>query len=403
MTVQTYGQWEIYPGNESTSLALPDYYSIYLAYTYDITLHPNTRLRITGDFPSARYMSFNIYATRSGTSLAALTDYQLKTDARNVNPFVAGSDQRATNRRYVVNVEPQTDESAAEQASSDSAITENLLTYNPKALNVAPFPEALLTVVIRYYVPVGLHGNAEPPRVEVLSMEGSKPLDPQPKSYPTNMAVNEPIFRYRLAPIFESVDGDGLRFYHSEGKGQFNNADNLYLISAVDGVDGENNVVILRVVPPTFPRDNKDFDKTDVRYWSINQGNPDTSTPVGIRDGMLRPAKDGFIYLVMGGKSVELKATEGGYNYMPWLADKERAVIIYRNMLTNPQYRGSIMRVPQLPEAPWDKQQLAAYEASLHIGDYAPAGKKVTAQEFNSNYGGMPSPGFAPRRPDEGE
>jgi hypothetical protein len=395
MTIQKYGQWEIYPGDKSFSLALPDYFSIYLAYTYDTTLHPNTRLRITGDFPSARYMSFNIYATRSGTSLAALTDYQIKTDAHNVNPFVAGSNQHAKNRRYIVNVEPQANAPSAEQASSEADITENLLKYNPKDL-VAGFPEALLTVVIRYYVPVGPHGNAELPRVEVLSMEDGKPLEPQPKSYPTNMDANEPIFRHRLAPIFTSVDGDGLRFYHSEGKGQFNNADNLYLIAAVDGVDGENTVVILRVVPPTFPRDNKEFDKTDVRYWSINQGNPNTSTPVGMRDGVFRPALDGFVYLVMGGRSVEGKAAEGGYNYLPWLADKERAVIIYRNMLTNPQYRGSIMRVPMLPEAPWSNAQLAAYEASLHIGDYAPKGKKITAQEFNTNYGNMPSPGFAP-------
>jgi hypothetical protein len=396
MTIQKYGQWESYPGDESFSLALPDYFSVYLAYTYDTTLHPNTRLRITGDFPYARYMSFNVYATRSGTSLAALTDYQIRTDALNVNPFVAGSDELAKNRRYVVKIEPQTDAPTQQQASSESYPAENLLTYNPEDLKLPEFPEALMTVVIRYYVPAGDYGNVEAPSVEVLSMDDGRPLDPQPKSYPTNMDANEPIFRYRLAPIFESIDGDVLRFYHSEGKGQFNNADNLYLISAVEGVDGDNNCVILRVVPPTFPRDNKDFDRTDVRYWSINQGNPNTSTSAGMRDGRFRLATDGFVYLVMGGESVRLKAEQGGYNYLPWKADRPRAVIIYRNMLTNPQYRGSIQRVPMLPEAPWSNEQLAVYEASRFIGNYAPAGKKVTAEEFNTNYGGMPSPGFAP-------
>ncbi len=396
MAKNTYGVWGVYPGDDPTSLALPDYFSTYLAYTFDTTRHPNTRLRITGDFPYARYMSFNIYPTRSGTSLGGMTDYQIRANAPNVNPFVAGSDEQAQARRYVIIVEPESDASTGEQSPSGFSALENLLTYNPEDLIVSEFPEQLLTVIIRYYVPVDKYGGVDPPEVEVLSLDDNQPLDPQPKPYPTFMDVNEPIFRHRLSPIFESVGGDALRFYHSVGGGQFNNADNLYLISAVADVDGENNVVILRVMPPTFPRTNEDFDEVAVRYWSFNQGNPNTSTPIGMRDGEFRPALDGFVYLVMGGESVRAKAHQGGYNYMPWLADKEQAVILYRNMLTNPQYRGSILRVPELPTAPWDEAQLVAFEASQHLGDYAPVGRKVTAREFNESYGGMPSPGFAP-------
>jgi hypothetical protein len=397
MAKNTYGVWGLYPGDDPTSLALPDYFSTYLAYTFDTSLHPNTRLRITGDFPYARYMSFNIYPTRSGTSLGGMTDYQIRTQAPNVNPFVAGSDEQAEKRRYVIIVEPASDAAATEeQASSGFSALENLLTYNPEDLKVAKFPEQLLTVIIRYYVPVDKYGGVEPPKVEVLSMDDNQPLDPQPKPYPTFMDANEPIFRHRLAPIFESVGGDALRFYHSVGGGQFNNADNLYLISAVKDVDGDNDVVILRVMPPSFPQTNEDFDQVDVRYWSFNQGNPDTSTSIGQRDGMFRPALDGCVYLVMGGESVRVKARLGGYNYMPWQADKKEAVIIYRNMLTNAQYRGSILRVPELPKAPWNEAQLVAYEASRYLGNYAPVGRKVTAQEFNESYGGMPSPGFAP-------
>ena len=394
-TKNTYGSWDVFPGDDSTSLALPDYFSTYLAYTYDTSLHPNTRLRITGDFPYARYMSFNIYPTRSGTSLGGMTDYQIKTHPPDVNPFVAGSDERAEERKYVIIVEPERRDVPGQPPSSGSAVTENLLTYKPADLKVGEFPEELLTVIIRYYVPVNEHGGVEPPKVEVISMEDDKPLSPQPTPYPTFMELNKPIFRHRLSPIFETAGGDALRFYHAEGGGQFNNADNLYLISAVEGVDGENNVVILRVMPPTFPRVNDEFDKVAVRYWSFNQGNPDTSTPLGMRDGVFRPALDGCVYLVMGGESVRVKAHQGGYNYMPWQADRARAVILYRNMLTIPQYRGSILRVPML-EQPWDEPKLVAYEASQHIGDYAPKGRKVTAQEFNDSYGGMPSPGFAP-------
>lgn len=399
----TYGLWDVYPGSDPTSLALPDYFSTYLAYTFDTSLHPKTRLRITGDFPYARYMSFNIYPTRSGTSLGGMTDFQIRTRAPNVNPFVAGSDEKTQERKYVITVEPKPAKATGEPpSSSDSTIPENLLTYNPADLKVKKFPEKLLTVIIRYYVPVDEHGGVEPPKIEAISMEDNKRLRPQPKPYPTFMDLNEPIFRHRLAPIFQSVRGDALHFYHSVGGGQFNNADNLYLISAIEGVDGDNNVVILRVMPPTFPRANENFDKVAVRYWSINQGNPNTSTPIGMKDADFRPARDGFVYLVMGGESVRVKARQGGYNYMPWQADKERAVILYRNMLTIPQDRGSILRVPELPKAQkrphpaWSEAQLVAYEASNYIGDYAPTGRKITAQEFNDSYGGMPSPGFAP-------
>jgi hypothetical protein len=179
--------------------------------------------------------------------------------------------------------------------------------------------------------------------------------------------------------------------------GQFNNADNIYLISAVENVDGINNVVILKLKPPTYPRSNDEFDKVSVRYWSFNQGNPNTSTPFGMSDEELRPATDGFVYLVMGDESFSTKAQQNGYNYMPWKADHKKAVILYRNMLTNPQYRGSIERVTVLqpPPPPLTAALLAADEASQFIGDYAPDGKIVSAIDFNDSSGGWPSPGFA--------
>lgn len=57
-----------------------------------------------------------------------------------------------------------------------------------------------------------------------------------------------------------------------------------------------------------------------------------------------------------------------------------KGVILYRNMLTIPQYRGSIYRVPPLPNPPWPL--LDEYEASLFIGDYAPSGQIVLNTTF---------------------
>ena len=380
--------WEAFPGTEMSTLALPDYYSNYFAYSYETLKYPNTGLRITGDFPDARYMSFNIYPTRTGTSLGALTDYQIRTRAGNVNPFVAGSDAQAQKRQYVINVQPASDATDAEQTPPGPDDAENLLTFNPSELK-----DGLLTIIIRYYVPQGERGRERLPKIEAYSMLDNQSV-PLPTPYPQRMKLNEPILRKRLEKIFQTVSGDELRFYHAAGGGQFNNADNLYLICGVENVDGRDNVVILKVRPPAYPRTNEEFDKTAVRYWSFNQGNPDTSTSFGMKDEEFKRASDGFVYIVMGGdEGVRARAEQGGYNYMPWKANKEQAVILYRNMLTIPQYRGSFMRVPMLT-LPTSEAIIIEYEAQRHIGEHAPVGRKVTAQEFNDTYGGIPSPGF---------
>jgi len=404
-TTQHYGQWQVYPGNDLSSLALPDYFSIYLSYTLDTTTHPGLGLRISGNFPFARYMSVNIYGARTGTSLGALTDYQIMTRHPNINPFVAGNTESELNREYVFNVERQSDP-ASEQTGP---ARQNLLTYDPEDLLNPAIPEqklALLTVIIRYYVPKlsedGHYGGVDAPKVQVYKLPDGIPED-APPGYPTQMDVNKSTFQTRLAPIFTTAGPDNrLRFYHAAGSGQFNNADNIYLICAALNVDGINNCVILKLKPPSFPLTHDEFDKTQVRYWSFNQGNPDTSTPLGIKDQDLKLATDGFVYLVMGPNSLSGKAAQNGYNYMPWKADKQQAVILYRNMLTIPQYRGSIAKVPELPPAadpppppPWPDSVLAADEAYISLCEYAPVGKIVTTREFNENFGGMPSPGFA--------
>ncbi len=389
-TAENCGQWEVYPGDELTSLALPDYYSTYLSYTSDTSKYPNTGLRISGEFPSARYMSFNVYATRKGTSLGALTDYQIMTPAPGGNPFVAGSQARAG--QYVINVQPAVSGAAGTQT------LENLLNYPTDDL-----VQGLVTVVLRYYVPqADAFGGVACPAITAYDVRDPHgPPPPTPEPYDTRMDANEPIFRRRLSPIFETTAGDALRFYHAAGSGQFNNADNIYLIAAVKGLRTDLDGLILRVKPPSFPVTSDQFDQAAVRYWSLNQGKSNTSTPYGMRDSEFRPARDGFVYIFIGGSDLAGPAARRGYNFMNWRADGGEAVLVYRNMLTVPQYRGSVARVPNLPPAqeaplpPWDEATLAAYEASRHLGEYAPVGRKVSNKEFEKSSGGMPSPGFA--------
>jgi hypothetical protein len=188
----------------------------------------------------------------------------------------------------------------------------------------------------------------------------------------------------RLLPVFGTVeDDDNLRFYQVEGSGQFNNADNSYLISAVK--PGEGQVVLIRIMPPSFPHSNDEFDKTDVRFWSFNEGDPGTSTPFGMMDEELNPNQAGFVNIAIGHESIRDTAIARGYNFMPWKADRKKSVILYRNLVTNPQYRGNLARVPEATPKdlePKNKANLPAKEAQNYLGEYAPVGKKVLQTIF---------------------
>lgn len=364
-----YVNWEKFPGQDLSTLALPDYNSNYFAYSFERTTDEtrNIGLRITGEFPYARYMSFNVYDGDEGTSYGALTDFRISPLPNNVNPFVAGSKALAKNRSYSITVLPE---------SGFVGGKENVITFNKKI--------KVLTVILRNYVPLGdAYGGVALPKIEAFDPRTGQPVKLPPR-YNLKGSKSPEIMALRLAPVFgTATDDDTLRFYQVEGSGQFNNADNCYLICAVEQALGQ--VVLIRIKPPSFPHSNDEFDKTDVRFWSFNQGNPDTTTPFGMRDDEFNRNQDGFVNIAIGHEVIRSTAEARGYNFMPWKADREKSVILYRNLVTNPQYRGNLARVPETTPKDLEKknkQDLPAKEAKNYIGEYAPTGKKVSEAMF---------------------
>ena len=68
----------------TVNVAYPDQAAVYYSGGYAAV--PGTRLRITGRFPHARYMSFNVYDNIQ-RPLDALADVQLRPDRGSANPF----------------------------------------------------------------------------------------------------------------------------------------------------------------------------------------------------------------------------------------------------------------------------------------------------------------------------
>ncbi len=371
-TVVGYGDWEPFVGTDLTTPAIPDYNANYFAFAFMRTDEAKyVGLRLRGQFGYARYMSFNIYRIHQSPSYGALTDVQLLPAPGSVNPFLPGADPDAANRSYVLAVQP---------AGYARDPQENTLEFDPLQM-------ASLVVMVRYYLPRGGATAGVPlPAIQAYDVRTGESV-PLPEQY---LLGGRSMARYAwiMRPIFTAIVDDRVRFYHSQGAGLFPNADNRYLIGAVTRRPGQ--VVVVRVKPPTFPKDVAEYGSSQVRYWSFNEGNRDTSTPIGLRDDQLRVASDGYVYVAIGDGSLRRQAEKRGYAFMPWKIRGRTGVVIYRNLVTSPSYAGNIDKVPLLDLG--DPQNVYAQNATNFIGDHAPTGVTVSLKRFLKDGGGIAPP-----------
>jgi hypothetical protein len=79
-----------------------------------------------------------------------------------------------------------------------------------------------------------------------------------------------------------------------------------------------------------------------------------------------------------------------GYNFMPWLIRGRTGAVIYRNMVTDPSYAGSIDNVPILDLS--DPRNIYAQNATRFIGDSAPSGAVISLRQFLKGRGGTTPP-----------
>lgn len=370
--------WEKFMGNDPTTLALPDFFSNYFAYSFDRSADDAqyVGLRITGAYAYARYMSYNIYDANEGKSRGGLTDVNIKPLPNNVNPFVGGSDPNATNRSYIINVLP---------TGYSTGGDDNPIIYENNKIKI-------LTVIIRYYVPVGDYGNVALPTIQAFDVRTGQDI-PLPKRYTLKGNKDPKVFSRALAPIYLTDVDDTLRFYHGSGAGQFDNLDNIYLINAV--TNGVGQALLIRLKPPTYPKSNEEYSTADVRYWSFNECNSDTSTSIGVEDEGFKVSQDGFVYIAIGDEKISTKAKQLGYNFMPWKGERSKIVVVYRNLVTNVNFNdGNLNKVPCVKIHDLIGGKIYSMDAKNYIGDYAPTGKKVNQEAFLLSNNEFVSPGF---------
>ena len=378
--------WESYIGRDTTVGILPDQYANYFTYTLART-NENIGFRIKGEFPNTRYFSFNVYSLGDNATQGSLVDYQIKTDSGKPNPFLVNQDSIEAGKYFTVHILPS--------RHKDKGLT-----------NLLPFRDdvKLLTMVIRLYdYNIDDFGGVDFPTVEAFTIEeNAAQTSLKPTSLPKALNLRWIVRRKglpgmvkRLSLLYEtenkvSMDGtqsdvgyQSLPFHAIDTKGYIENNDNRYLLSAI--TKEEDEVFIFRFKAPSHTSGPETINQSDVRYWSFNLGNAASYNFNALKDEDALQDEDGYVNIVLSHKdaAVEDLTSQLGYNFLEWNMPWKKALILFRHMLTNPNFEAQIDDVPPIKEG---MTEFKSIEAHHYLGDYAPQGLRMSKHDFLNEY-----------------
>jgi len=377
--------WQSFIGRDTTVGILPDKYANYYSYTVALT-KPNLGFRIKGTFPQTRYFSFNVYSLGDNTTQGSLVDYQIKTDSGKPNPFLVNKDSVETDKHFTVHIVPKK--------------------YNNTEMsNILPYREGarLLTMVIRLYdYDIDDYGGEEFPTVEAFELdEENGKIITASTNLPTTLNlrtivrnVSLPSMVKRLSHVFETektaaLDGPNnqeytpIPFHAIDTRGYIENNDNRYLMAGITKETDE--VFVFKIKSPSFTTGPENINQTDVRYWSFNLGNAATYNFSGLKDEEMNLDKNGYATIVLASadNEIEERTKDLGYNFMPWAMPYKKGLILFRHMLTNPNFEWKIEKVTPINESMTDFEET---ESQLFMGAYAPVGVRMSREEFLLDY-----------------
>ena len=337
---------------------------------------PGTRIRITGRFPHARYMSFNVYDNIQ-RPLDALADVELRPDAGSANPFVKGADRTAKSRSYTAFV----DFGPIPKKRAPNTL------YTGTGQGGTPNFDG--TFIYRVYVPDrGLNesGGVGVPTVTLESTTSGQSPPPSACSNfakPSGAGVNQQVAASNGLPVAAPSPGrsppvwrkfvnlprsfaetildnpytDPARMsyessaaYDLGGSGGFlSNIHNAYLYTPV--AKGNGLVLATRLKAPTFPNTRPPAARMpggQLRYFSMCQNESQSQRFIACRtDDQTTINADGFMNYVVS-TPAERPANaraQCGMTWIPW-GPQAGGSLIYRNMLPDPSFAQAIQRVP---------------------------------------------------------
>jgi hypothetical protein len=334
----------------TTNVLAVDTNAVYWGGTYAGV--PGTRIRIEGDFPHARYMSWNLYDS-AARPIDALADFQLAPDP---------------DGGYTAFIEfgPRPERPAPNTLYSGDSRGGTFL-YRVYVPDRGQDPKGGVPLPKVSFEPVGGSGGGPgldvcrelqaPYAWQLNSLIESSPGMPDPTDDGDGFPGRNPP-RWRLFKNFcaSAVDimldnEQGEQFHPNayercgDGPGFFSNRDIAYVFTGTSRGFGE-----LLVLRGRAPRPGQ------LRYWSFCQYEPATQRVIACRrDNLVEVGPRGYYKIVVStAESRPQNARRAcGVTWLPW-GPQPQGLLIYRHMLPLPSFRRAIQHV----EEPGDEKRV---------------------------------------------
>ncbi len=350
--------------NPASNFAYPDTGATYWHAKYN--LPTGASLKLKGQYPYARYMSFNSYRDDASPAFA-LMDQDIAADTGSINPFISGAVRNDKNRDYQI---------LLQAGEAPQTPIDNTLYDYAQATDQS---NGQATLLYRVYVPNSgqdITGGTDLPQPELTLNTGEVltgqaacdslqsddsmvsipfvPADTYANLRQNNPAHETPIWRaaynvqFNLRCAFLGMcTGEPERQV-----GWYANLDNQYLATYLDRSIKPIAVIRGKIpkVPATLAGDDTfDESQAQLRYWSLCQNEYYSQKVTGcLYDEQVTINPDGYFTIVTSLKSERpSNATDAcGIGYLPWSAQgdgfsiiperlnhENDALLILRNML----------------------------------------------------------------------
>lgn len=394
--------------NDETNFAFPDTGAAYWHAGY--TLPEGASLKLTGEFPHARYMSFNSYDTEASPS-HSVSDNEIVANEGSINPFVQGASRNSEFRDY---------ELSLLQGTALDTVPENTL------YDAAETGESAM-LLYRVYVPdegKDSAGGVDLPQVELTLASGEvmngddacEVLDSDSEYVEIPVIPTQTYTYFRQGNpaqnnLIEEGDTQVVQWnaaYNTEYSlycqflnsceenperevSYYANLDNQYVSAFID--NSIKPIVVIRGKIPEVPvtldgADTFDESEAELRYWSICQ-NEFYSQKVTdcLYDEQITIQPDGEYLIVTStlDNKPSNATSECGNEFLEWskdgdgfaLADgmennENDGLLIVRNMLPTNNFEQSA----QFTQTPGDEEEV--------MGEYLPTAQYFTKEEFEA-------------------
>lgn len=360
---------EVLRGDNMKLQFFPDHFAFYWEYTFSAEKNPTLGLKIEGEFPDSRFLSYNAYDDDEQSSNCkkaySIMDVDIIPDEGSSNPFLG---ETSSNKKYTLYVLPM------DAPDSIIAGKKNIIWFDSDVKKVC--------TILRYYIPEGgINGGVKMPMISGINLtDGS--IVPAPEREFSGLRGSMTI------PGGAFASTDNMVFFRAPFSFAYPNGPAEYCYNR--NVLEKEKVMVFNFMAPGYPKNKSEYKDAEMRYWSVCVGNQETYTPLAICDYQTKIDADGFANYVLADKhsadyaKVKEIADRKGYNVLEWDGEAwgDGVMILYRNMVFADDYAHSMRKLEPVGPGVDPTKEPQKYIAVLGLGKWGATGRKMNAADF---------------------